>query len=123
MTGSRFNIKLYTNPSGGKVYRVEGTKLNGQRVCRNFKDPAVAEAYQQQLENEHLGLEVQYHLQQTSLSEHQLQQAEGAFRTAPDVDRREGMALRTARWESTCPDEFKRTSPLAQSWLGTSSVA
>lgn len=63
-----------------------GAKLDGQRVRRNFKNLAVAETSRQQLENAALGLAVQFHLQQTSLTEHQLRQAESAFRAAPGVD-------------------------------------
>lgn len=82
----QFKVKPYTNPSGNEVYQVTGTKINGERVRRNFKDAADAELFRQKLENEALGLTPQFHVHQTCLTEHQLRQAEAVYRTDPAVD-------------------------------------
>lgn len=59
---------------------MEGTKVDGQRLRRNFRDAAAAEVFRQRLESEMLGLQVHIQRQQASLTEHQLPQVEAAFR-------------------------------------------
>ena len=49
MSKHRFKISPFTNPSGGKAYRVSGT-LDGKSIRKNFKTRSDAVAYRQELE-------------------------------------------------------------------------
>lgn len=75
----RFGIALYTNPSGRKVWRVEGRKIGGQRVRENFKVQAEAKARKAELEIESMNLSSGVGFRQTRLTDDQLAQAEAAF--------------------------------------------
>ena len=75
----RFGIALYTNPSGRKVWRVEGRKIGGQRVRENFKVQAEAKARKAELEIEAMNLSSGVGFRQTRLTDDQLAQAEAAF--------------------------------------------
>jgi site-specific recombinase XerD len=53
MSKSKFKISEFTNPSGGKAWRLSGT-LNGKRIRENYKSRAEAVAQRQEYEVERL---------------------------------------------------------------------
>ncbi len=75
----RFKIMVFPNPSGQQIWRVQGRKIDGQRVRENFKIQAEAKARKAELEIEALNLSSGVGFRQTRLTDDQLAQAESAF--------------------------------------------
>lgn len=75
----RFSIKVYTNPGGQQVWRVQGRKFDGQRVRENFKAQGQAKARKAELAIEAMNQSIGVGLKQTRLNDEQLAQAEAAF--------------------------------------------
>src|SRR6266568_1731183 len=75
----RFSIAKFSNPSGERVFRVQGYKQSGERVRKNFPTEGEAEAERQRLELEAANQESEVQLRQTRLSQDKLQEAEVAF--------------------------------------------
>lgn len=55
-TAKRFKIVDFTNPSGGRAYRVTGT-LDGKTIRKNFKSKSEAVAFRQKMDVEFLNQE------------------------------------------------------------------
>jgi site-specific recombinase XerD len=78
---SRFSIKPFTNPSGQRVYRVQGRMPNGDRIRLNFQSHEQAQAKRDELEIKAANSSVT--LKPTRLTDEQLADAEAAFRKLP----------------------------------------
>ena len=70
MAQSKFKISEFTNPSGGKAWRLSGT-LNGKRIRENYKTRAEAVAKRQEYDVEHLNNESEGQTVWTTLTHEQ----------------------------------------------------
>lgn len=75
-----FTIVEFTNPTGGPSWRVQGTKLSGERVRKNFQTEAEADGEILALQTEKLNADVGQQLRMTWLTKEQLRDAEHSIR-------------------------------------------
>jgi len=75
----RFSVSLYTNPSGVRVYRVQGRMPDGRQMRRNFRTYQEAVGYKGELEVEALNEPAAIKTKRTRLTDEQLADAEAAL--------------------------------------------
>lgn len=78
----RFRVCEFENASGNTSYRVEGRRVNGQRVRKNYSTKPEAEQERSDLEAEAIGQPTSAQLKRTRLSDDQLADAEAAITSA-----------------------------------------
>jgi len=77
---ARFKIVPFINPrTGSKLFRVTGSKRNGERVRENFADHEAVECRRIELETESLGTQTETAIRATKLTESQLRTAESCY--------------------------------------------
>ena len=76
---TRFKVIPFINPSGTRVWRVSGCKMDGSRVRENYRDENKARCRQIDLEAEFLREPQETSIRATKLSDDQLQLAELAI--------------------------------------------
>lgn len=84
-TKERFAIRSYTNPSGEKVWRIQGRMPDGRRLRENKKDYAAAVGRRAELEIEALNIRIAVSLKKTRLTDDQLAEAESVFTNHPQL--------------------------------------
>jgi integrase len=83
----RFRVVNYTNRSGTKSWRVNGTRRDGTRIRENYADPEAAKCRQVELEGEFLARHTDTTLRSTRLTHAQINLADVAFsRLSDDAD-------------------------------------
>ncbi len=81
-----FTLQPYKNAAGTKSWRVAGTKLNGDRVRKNFADKTEAILAMADLEADTAGYETPGNIHRTRLSSEELASAESAMLSASGRD-------------------------------------